>query len=129
MARSSSNPITSPDTARLTPQPDAAPTAAPAETTRVVPRIIWMAAGPAIILLSAAVIANGRVSQLGWTDLQLWFAAGATILVRWLDIRLWNGTTVEHEPATMKDWRAYALRILAVAGGGWALGHGVHWVF
>lgn len=129
MARSSSNPIISPDTARITQQPDAPRAPAPAETTRVVPRIIWMAAGPAFVLLSAAVIANGRGSQLGWIDVQLWFAAGVAVLARWLDIRLWNGTTVDHEPATMKDWRAYALRILAVAGGGWALGHGVHWVF
>jgi len=50
---------------------------------------------------------------------ELWYVQ--VILVRYIDIRFLNGETGEGKPATMINWRRYAILVGSVAVGEWML--------
>ena len=41
--------------------------------------------------------------------------AAALPIVRYMDIRLFDGATADNQPATMSHWRRYTVTVLAVS--------------
>ncbi len=73
-------------------------------------RLTWIFGGIALIYCALFIAqAKGGVAA----DILLWALALAIILVRFIDIRYLQGETRDNKPATMKDWRRYALMMLA----------------
>jgi hypothetical protein len=71
------------------------------------------------LIYGALFIAQGKgiIADLGFLALAL-----AIILVRFIDIKHLKGETLDNRPATLRDWRRYALMILIAAGLLYALG-------
>ncbi|MCZ7643777.1 MAG: hypothetical protein M5U26_00600 [Planctomycetota bacterium] len=88
-------------------------------------RIYWMFAGCVAPAYAAVIIAREGEGQPGVADAV--FALGLITLLaaRFVDIRSYNGKTGEGAPATMADFRRYAVGVvligLAVYGGAQAL--------
>lgn len=84
-------------------------------------RITWMILGPAILFTLAGLISQRR----GGSAIDLWFAGvlALVILARLVDITRYQGTTGDGEPATLADFRGYALKLAAAAAAAWLLAH------
>jgi hypothetical protein len=91
-------------------------------------RVYWMLGGVAVFMFSGLWIAVS--SDSAWfCAIDVLFGAGlfSAILARYLDICHFNGTKATGEPATMNDWRRYAILMLVVGCAVWGLAHGVAW--
>jgi hypothetical protein len=87
-------------------------------------RFIWLIAGNgALCLLIIFIFEEKAASGL---DVAFWTIVASLIAVRYIDITRLNGLTSDGEPATLQHWRRYALVLLAIAGTGWALAHGIN---
>ena len=91
-------------------------------------RVFWMLGGMAILMYSAIWIALESASaQLSAVDAVFGAGLFAAILSRYLDIRYFNGTKGTGGPATMSDWRRYAVLIAVTAVVVLGAAHGVAW--
>ncbi len=98
------------------PVPSPQPPAEPESRRGCLPvlfRLTWIFGGIAIIYCALFVAqAKGGIAA----DILLWVLALAIILVRFIDIKFLKGETRDNRQATMKDWRRYALMMLALSG-------------
>jgi len=76
-------------------------------------RLIWIFGGIGLVF-TAVFIAQGRGGLMA--DLSPFALALVVILVRFADIRYLKGETMDNKPATLRDWRRYALLVLIAAG-------------
>jgi len=78
----------------------------------ILARLFWMAIGNVILVISVVSIVHqkGAIFQIG--DLIFWITVPALILVRYLDIQLWDGQTAMGTPATMTHWKKYTIVLL-----------------
>ncbi|MEN6310100.1 MAG: hypothetical protein ABFD80_01020 [Acidobacteriota bacterium] len=75
-------------------------------------RLAWIFGAFSLIFCAMFIIQHkGAVADL----LMLLLALGL-ILVRFVDIKYLKGETADNKPATLKDWRRYALKVLAATG-------------
>ena len=88
-------------------------------------RIFWMIIGNAILLSCAYGIVQHRSSPLSVADAFYWAIVGSLLAARYVDIRYLYGLTVEGDPASMADWRRYAVFLVLVATGLWIAVHAV----
>jgi len=90
-------------------------------------RIFWMMMGPCALLLTAVAVARST----GWSiaDVALWLIVCLTIGARYIDVVRYSGATMEGEPATMADFKLYAVMVLLLGVALWvaarALGPGL----
>jgi hypothetical protein len=82
-------------------------------------RIAWMIGGVVAILTATLSIATQPEWTFGWRDGWLWFAVGATIWCRYIDISRFAGQTANGEPATSADLHRYVRGLLLSAAGLW----------
>lgn len=82
-------------------------------------RITWMAFGN-LALFFCAIFASRQTAPSALDAAYAAIVVGL-IFVRWLDIAKFRGQTGSGEPATMAHWRRYALGLVPVAAGLWAL--------
>ena len=91
-------------------------------------RVFWMLGGIAILTYSAFWIAlQSDSARFSVVDAVLGAGLFAAILARYLDIRYFNGSKGTGEPATMSDWRRYAVLMAALGLALWGIAHGVAW--
>jgi hypothetical protein len=123
---------TAPPVAQPPPAPPAAvrvpltsaapPSAAPASSgARVALRLVWMGLGN-LVLAAAAILIMQR-GGYSWRDVLFWGTAFGLVAVRGVDITVFGGTTADYRPATSRDLRRYAVRILALAAVVWVVSH------
>jgi hypothetical protein len=84
-------------------------------------RLAWMGGLPAVLFFSALFLADGRT--IAGIPPTLILAATVTLAVevRWVDVVVAKGQTAEGQPATLRDWRRYAVILTATAAGLWLL--------
>ena len=76
----------------------------------ILTRIYWMVFGHFGIVILAFVIASNNAP---WFVNFIYFLLVASIIViRYVDITVYKGETVDGDPATLKDWRRYSLIVL-----------------
>jgi hypothetical protein len=86
-------------------------------------RLVWLAVGNAALLFLAVAIAQRRA--LLALDLTFWAIVVGLVVLRYIDITRFGGLTTDGKPASLQHWRRYLVLLLLVAGGLWALAHGV----
>ncbi len=94
----------------------------PSEKTGCLPAILratWMAFGNLAVFF-CAIFAARRPAPSPLDFLYIAIVA-ALIAIRWLDIAKFRGQTADGEPATMAHWRRYALGLVPISAGIWAL--------
>ena len=82
-------------------------------------RLTWMVFGNLALFLCAAFIIKKSAPVLA--DIAYFSVAAGLILVRYLDIAKYNGLTSDEKPATLADWRRYAILLSFIAVGIWVL--------
>jgi len=86
-------------------------------------RLFWMLLGNAILGISGVSILQYQGRWFHTADAIFWITATVLIVVRYFDIKLWDGATCTGKPASMADWRRYAVILLGCAGAIWAALH------
>lgn len=86
-------------------------------------RLFWMMLGNLALLAAAYAIVVNSASTFGLADVFYWVIAGSLLWARYADIRYMKGRTADGEPATMSDWRRYAMFLVAVSAGVWIAAH------
>jgi len=76
-------------------------------------RLTWIFGGIALVYC-AFYIAQRKGTVL--TDLIMLLTTLGLIVIRFADIRFFKGETLNNQPATLKHWRLYSLKILIAAG-------------
>lgn len=85
-------------------------------------RLFWLFAGPAVTLFCLVFLFEKRLPFPSLIDSLYAMAAGAIILIRYIDIRYFSGETAEGaKPATMLDWRWFSVWVIALSVAAWAL--------
>jgi hypothetical protein len=87
----------------------------------LVVRMIWLLAGNAALLMLAILIFQKR----GFTvlDVGFWAVVAALVLLRYVDITRLQGLTSDSEPATLKHWRVYAIKLAVASAAIWGAAH------
>ena len=88
-------------------------------------RLFWMMIGNLVLLFCAYFIAQHRSSLLSIADAFYWIVVGSLLAARYVDIRYLYGLTAEGDPASMADWRRYAVLVLIASTGLWLVVHAV----
>jgi hypothetical protein len=88
-------------------------------------RISWMMVGNVVLLFCAYGITEHRSGVLSIADAFYWTLVGSLLAARYIDIRYLYGLTVDGDPASLDDWRRYAVFLVLVATGLWLVLHAV----
>jgi len=86
-------------------------------------RLFWKLWGNLILMISAIVILQYQDKGLHAADVVFWTTVMALVLVRYLDVKLWNGDTWTGKPASIANWRRYSLLLTGCAAVVWTLCH------
>ena len=84
-------------------------------------RLFWMAFGNLALLALAALIFEHKAFSM--FDAIYWLLVIALAAARYVDIRRFNGLTVDGEPATATHLRLYLIKLVALAAVLWAVVH------
>jgi len=82
-------------------------------------RLAWMMFGNLALGLCAAFVAKGTAPVV--MDVAFFAVAIGLIAVRHVDITKFKGQTADGKPATLADWRRYALMMAVISAGLWAI--------
>ena len=89
-------------------------------------RIAWLMGGNlALLMLAILIFERKHFSAL---DVAFGAIVAALILIRYIDITRLKGLTSKGEPATLKHWRIYVVKLLVASGALWGLVHGILYV-
>jgi hypothetical protein len=87
-------------------------------------RLLWIAVGNLILVLTAIGIAQNHSGfKLTMMDAVFGITAICLPIVRFIDIRFLNGKTTDNQKATMADWGRYTATVLGVALVLWLAAH------
>ena len=87
-------------------------------------RFAWLIVGHGAILLSLVWAFQSQRTGFAVADVVLWGAVVACIALRYLDVSRLNGLTATGRPASIADWRRYALILITAALVLWGAAHG-----
>jgi hypothetical protein len=87
-------------------------------------RFAWVIVGHAAILLSLVWLFQNKPAGFTIVDLIFWGAVAFCIGLRFIDVSRLKGLTATGQPASMTDWRRYALIIGVGALVLWSAVHG-----
>lgn len=96
---------------------------APVGCLGLVMRMIWLLAGNAALFMLAILIFQKR--GFSFLDAVFWAIVAALVLLRYMDITRLHGLTSNSEPATLKHWRMYVIRLIVASAAMWGLAHGI----
>jgi hypothetical protein len=94
---------------------------APTSGAGVLARLYWLFFGNTLLFFLLVFIIQKRPKLPSSLDAAYLIAVASLILVRYVDIRFLNGQTGEGKPATMANWRRYALLVGPAGAGAWLL--------
>ncbi len=88
-------------------------------------RLYWLLLGNVALGVSAIGVFQSRGAWLSARDILYWALVLSLLCVRYADVRYLGGATATGQPASVRDWRRYAVLVLAASAGLWALMHGL----
>lgn len=88
-------------------------------------RLFWMALGNALLLACAALVAKQKAWTFSIVDGAYLAVVLLMIAARFVDISRFHGETTDGKPATMAHFKRFAVLLLLVGAGVWALAHSV----
>ncbi len=86
-------------------------------------KFFWTLLGNAILFFTAVSIFLHKGEMLHTADIVFWVTVAALIIVRYLDIKFFNGLTATGLPASMTHWRKYTVVLLICSAVIWVLSH------
>lgn len=89
-------------------------------------RLGWMLGGTLMMLIAGFTIASTPQWTFGLSDAVFWFGALFAVVLRYWDIRRFQGQTANGDPATMAHFARYLATIAVVALSGWFTAQSVH---
>lgn len=89
-------------------------------------RLGWIAGGNVLLLIVTVLILQERQWTLTAKDLAFWAVVAIVIILRYVDIRRFHGTTMEGEPATLRHFARYMMGVLGVSTILWILAQSLH---
>jgi hypothetical protein len=107
-------------TPEATPPPDDASESHP---VGCLTRLLWMLVGNLFLVVTTFVIYSTKGTFFSVADIVFWVIVALLLLVRYVDIRRFRGSTVTGAPATMKDFARYAWLLPLAALVIWAIAH------
>lgn len=93
--------------------------------TGVLLRLYWLILGNALLFFVLVFIFERHPKLPSLLDVAFVATMASLLIVRYIDIRFFDGQTGEGKPATMQDWRGYGILVGAVGTGGWLLARGL----
>lgn len=72
-------------------------------------RIFWMILGLIVLLGITAGLWTSSSDDVLWWSLSYWLNVGLILAARYVDIRHYQGETVDLEPADLGHWRRHAV--------------------
>jgi hypothetical protein len=90
-------------------------------------KFFWTLLGNAILFFTAISILLHKGEILYTADIVFWVTVAVLIIVRYLDIKFWNGLTVTGLPASMAHWRKYVTILLICSIAVWATLHAINY--
>ncbi|MDD4857734.1 MAG: hypothetical protein PHD74_06470 [Candidatus Krumholzibacteria bacterium] len=88
-----------------------------------VSRIFWLMGGNIALFMLAVFIFDKKTYSV--FDIAFWAIVIGLILVRYIDITRLKGLTSNSEPATLKHWRIYVVKLIVASAALWGLAHGI----
>lgn len=82
-------------------------------------RLGWLVIGPLCMVGYLMHLGRHDPPLVSLVSLGFWALVAAIIVVRYVDLRQYDGATTDGTRATMKDFRAYVVRLLAAGGVAW----------
>lgn len=102
------------------------PPGGPGSGAAVLVRLGWMLGGTLMMLIAGFTIASTRQWTFGLPDAVFWFGALLAIVLRYWDIRRFQGQTANGDPATMAHFPRYFATLSVVALAGWLVAQSIH---
>lgn len=87
----------------------------------VLPRLYWMVFGNIILLLTAVTTMLGSFQNLLVASLVFWADVICMVIIRYLDIRFFQGETVDSQAATLSHWKKYSISLFVGSALAWSL--------
>ncbi len=91
-------------------------------------RVFWALVGNVILVFTAIVILRHKGEAFHTADIVFWGTAAALVLARYIDIKLWGGTTTTSEPVSTAHWRKYAVLLLICSTAVWVISHAINYL-
>ncbi len=76
-------------------------------------RLLWFFFGNVALLAATFFIGKNEAGVIA--DIIFWLIVPALIAIRYIDITKFHGLTGENEPATLKDWKSYSIKLVGIA--------------
>ena len=92
-------------------------------------KFFWTLLGNAILFFTALSILQHKGEMFYTADIVFWVTVAVLIIVRYLDIKFWNGLTVTGLPASMAHWRKYTIILLICSTAIWIGAHIIYHLF
>ncbi|MFZ5831085.1 MAG: hypothetical protein ACOY3P_13420 [Planctomycetota bacterium] len=86
-------------------------------------RLFWMLLGNVLLILCALAIFQSAARSLSVADVLYWLVVAALPAARYVDITRYGGKTSDGRPATLTDFRRYAVAVVPVALLIWLAAH------
>jgi hypothetical protein len=94
----------------------------------ILARLFWMAIGNVVLVMSCVSIFQQKGVLFQTADVVFWITVPVLIIVRYLDIHLWDGQTAMGTPASMSHWKKYSVLLFACSTAVWLLCHAVNYL-
>ena len=92
-------------------------------------RLFWMVFGNMTLFIVTIFIFLNQGKMFNAADVVFGITVAALILTRYIDIKLLGGFTVTNQPASMANWRKYAIFLLIGSTAVWVLSHAINYLF
>lgn len=86
-------------------------------------RLTWMILGYAAMGILAMIIAVDSQGTFTWRDIAIACVAILIIVARYVDITRYHGQTAEGAPATMDNFKRYAVKVALGTPAAWGAAH------
>ena len=84
-------------------------------------RAYWMLLGNVPLMFLVVMIGSRKFASPLIPSIAYFLVVLSVIIVRYADIRYWNGTTADDQPATMAHWRRHAVILISLSSCAWVI--------
>ncbi len=95
----------------------------------VMARLWWMLLGNVLLAFSLVFVLENRGGFFHAADVVFWISVASLVVVRYADIKFFDGCTATGEHASIRHWIRYAVWLSACSATLWVLAHVANYLF
>jgi hypothetical protein len=88
-------------------------------------RLTWRILGNFLLFIFLILMIVGSPEARVVINIVFWAVVAGLIVLRYIDIRVFQGRTADDNPATLKDWLHYSIGLAAMAGIFWVIAQAI----